>query len=210
MLLVAQPNGELATLSNTSRSMAGYSAPATQAGVYSAAPGKVYDVFTIPPVLNYSTVSNNATGAGTVTQYIFNNTTLNAAVTTNGSGAASIVNTYGDGFSGRVYDKGVASWNGGRGVLIKGFTITSTTGSTGAQYSAAFATLNMQILNANSQGGVTPVPVDVSAALRNSQFQIGVLTVGFEFYLNSLNQLSLNLPRNTTFAITFVTENGSL
>jgi hypothetical protein len=180
------------------------------AGIVNLSGGKVYDIFTIPPVMTFSTVSNAGTGAATVTQYIFNGTTMSAAVTTNGSGAASIVNTYGDGYTGKVYDAAITSWNQGRGVRIKGFTIQSTTTSTGAQTATPFATLQMQILNANAQGGATPVPVDVTAAQRNTQFQVGTLTVISEFYLNTLNQVSVSLPANTTFVFTFTTENGTL
>lgn len=185
-------------------------APGAQAGVVNLTQGKLYDIFTVPPVFTFTTASNDGSGAATVTQYIFNSAVMNAAVTTNGSGSASITNTYGDGFTGKIYDEAVRSANGGRGVMIKGFTITSTTTSTGAQISTPINTLQMQVLNANGQGGSTPVPIDVNSALRNNQFQIGVFTVVFKFYLNAMNQISVSLPANTTFAFTFVTETGSL
>lgn len=200
---VPQSNGSLATLMAP-----GPTQPAP--GVVNVSGGKIYDIYTVPPVLNFTTASNNGGGAGTVTQYIFNTSVLNPAVTTNGSGAGSITNTYGDGFSGRVYDSLLSNANGGSGVFIKGFTIQSTTTSTGAQISTPFNTLQMNIQNANGQGGSTPVPVDVTAAIRNNQFQVGILTVVFPFTLNGLNQISLSLPANTTFSFTFTTENGSL
>jgi hypothetical protein len=197
--LVQQPNGV-------------YAAPAVQAapGVVNLTQGKLFDIFTVPPVLSFTTASDAGVGSGTVTQYIFNNNVMTAAVTTNGSAANSIVNTYGDGFTGKIYEQLMRSANGGRGIFIKGFTVTSTTSSTGAQYPTAVNTMNAQILNANAQGGSTPVPVNVSSALRNSQFQSGVFTVEFKFYLNAMSQISVSLPANTTFAFTFLTESGSL
>lgn len=206
-MYVQQKDGSQAQLVQT-RSQ--NNTPTPQNGVVNVSGGKTYDIFTIPPVFTFTSVSASGSGAATVTQYIFNGSTLNAAVTNNGSGAGSIVNTYGDGFVGRVYDSQVASWNGGRGVRIQGFTVTVTTNSTGAQTSTPFNTLQLNLLNANGQGSSTPVPIDVTAAQRNTQFQIGQLTVISQFYLNTLNQISYSMPVNTAFAWTFTTENGSL
>lgn len=188
--------------------------PSSQAPSNSALPNaavstlsnKTYDIFAVPPVLTYTTSSNNATGAGTVTQYIFNNNVLNAAVTTNGSAAASIVNTYGDGFSGKVYENGFRSWNGGRGILVKGFTLSVTNYTSGAQVGSYFNTLSFQLLSANFQGGVLAVPFDVSAAVNNQQYQVGIVTVRQNMYLNAGSQISVSLPANTIFAFTFFTE----
>lgn len=171
---------------------------------------KTYDIFALPPNFTVTTVSASGSGAATKTQYLFNNTTMNALVTDNGSGAGSIVSTYGDGFSGRVYDAIVASQNGGRGVLIQGFTVQSTTNSTGAQNSAAFNTMNFQILNANAQGGTFNIPLDVNSAITNAQYQVGILTIRQNFWLNTANQISVSLPVNTAFAFTFFTQTGNL
>lgn len=198
--LVQQPNGS-------------YAVPASNQagpGVVNLTQGKLFDIFTVPPVLTFTTASNNGTGAATVTQYIFNPNVMTAPVTTNGSGANSIVNTYGDGYTGKIYEQLQRSANGGRGIFVRGFTVTSTTTSTGVQYPTGVNTMSMQILNANSQGGSTPVPVNVSSALRNSQFQSGVFTVEFKFFLNAMSQISVSLPANTTFAFTFFTETGSI
>lgn len=186
-----------------------YEAAVAPQGVINLSQGKLYDIFTIPPVYTVTSASDNGSGAAAVTQYLFNNSVLTSAVTTNGSGANSITTTYGDGYSGRAYAQQMAAANGGRGVLIKGFTVTATTTSSGAQTATAINTMNFQVLNANLQGGATPVPVNVAAALRNTQFQSGVFSVVAEFYLNALNQISVYLPANTTFAFTFITQTGS-
>lgn len=170
---------------------------------------KTYDIFAVPPVLNYSTSSNAGASYATVTQYIFNNNVLNAAVTTNGSGAASIVNTYGDGFTGKVYENGFRSWNGGRGIMIKGFTLSVTNYTSGAQIGTYFNTLAFTLLSANFQGSTTNVPIDVSAAITNTQQQVGIISPRQSFYLNAGSQISISLPGNTIMAFTFFTETSS-
>lgn len=167
---------------------------------------KTYDIFAVPPTLTYTTSSNAGSGAATVTQYIFNNDVLNAAVTTNTSGSASIVNTYGDGFTGKVYQNGFRSWNGGRGILIKGFTLTVTNYTSGAQVNTYFNTMNFSLLNANFQGGTIPIVFDLSAAINNQQYQSGIISPKQAFYLNAGSQLSFSLPSNSVFAYTFMTE----
>lgn len=169
---------------------------------------KTYDIFAVPPTLTYTSASNNGTGAAAVTQYIFNTVTFNAAVTTNGSAAASIVNTYGDGFSGKGYDRALTSWNGGRGILLKGFTLSVTNYTSGAQVGSGFNTLALQFLNANLQGGMLPVPIDVSAAVNNQQYQVGIITPLQRMYLNATSQYSFLQSANSTYAWTFFTESS--
>lgn len=170
---------------------------------------KVYDIYTIPTTLTFTSKSNNATGAGTVTQYIFNNSFFNAAVTTNGSAAASIVNTYGDGWTGKGYEQLFGSVNQAAGLFIKGFTVQAVNHTSGAQLSTPYNTLNFQVLNANLQGTMTPVPFDVQSAVNNMQQQIGILTIRQGFRINALSQLSYSHPENTDFAWTFFTQASS-
>lgn len=172
-------------------------------GVSNIGNGITFDIFTIPSSLTFTTASNNGTGAASITQKIFNNTTFGDAITTNGSGAASIVNTYGDGFTGKVYERLFSSANGGKGVLITGFTVVSTVG--GSQSSTPFNTIALTLNSANGQGSLIPVNIDLSEAIRNTQFLSGTLTVNKSFYMNSLQYLSALLPANTTFAFTFFT-----
>jgi len=169
---------------------------------------KVYDIFAVPPVLTYTSVSNNGAGAGNVTQYIFNNSFLNAAVTNNGSGAASIVNTYGDGFSGNAYARALSSWNGGRGIGIKGFTLAVTNTTSGAQNGSQFNTMSFTLLSANMQGGTTPVPIDLSAAINNVQQQVGIISPRQAMFFNAISQFSFLEQANSTYAFTFFTESS--
>ncbi len=174
------------------------------------AAGVIYDMFTIPTSLTFSSSSASGGSAATITQYIFNDTVMSPLVTDNGSGANSVTNTYGDGYSGRIYTQLLRSAKNAKGVRIKGFTLQITTASTGAQNASALNTMQMQILYANGQGGATPVPINVSEALRNVQQQVGIFTVVKEFYLNAVSQISYSNPVNTAFNFIFVTETGSL
>ena len=181
----------------------------SQSGVATLS-NKTYDIFAVPPTLIYTSSSNAATGAASVTQYVFNNNVMTPGATTNGSGAASIVNTYGDGFTGKVYENGFRSWNGGRGILVKGFILQVTNYTSGAQIGSSFNTLALTLLNANFQGGTLGVPIDVTAAISNLAVQVGTITVKQNFYLNGGSQLSFLLPANTIMAWSFITEAGTI
>lgn len=173
------------------------------AGVANLSNGTVFNLFTIPTSFSW-TVSSTDAGAAT-TVYGFNNNVLNAAVTNNGGGAGTIVNTYGDGFTGKVYENYARSANGGMGVKILAMTIESTNYTSGAQ-TTPFSTLAFNIIAANGQGSVIPIPVNLQEAVRNTQYQSGILTVKKPFYLNALTQLSLLMPINTKLVITLFTE----
>jgi hypothetical protein len=175
-------------------------------GVVNLSNGVVYNIFTIPTSFTVTTQSIAGAGALTVTQYIFNNSVMNAILTNNGKGAASIVNTFGDGFGGRIYDAYLKSANNGFGIKMNGFTVVATVDSTGDQTSTPFNTLNMNLIAANGQGSVIPIPFDVNEAVRNTQYQVGTLTVNKEFFLSSLTQISYSQPADTVFAWTFFTE----
>ena len=182
--------------------------PVNNNGVVNLSKGIVYDIYTIPTSFSVTISSTNAGTAKTV--YAFNTDVLNAAVTDNGGGAGTIVTTYGDGFSGRVYNRLTEGGNAAHGVRMKGLITQVTNYTSGAQTATAYNTLQMQLLCANGEGGTTPVPINPGEAVRNVSNQVGILTVVKEFYLNGLNQLSFSLPINTIIALTLITEKGSL
>ncbi len=178
---------------------------AANQGVINLSKGITYDVYLIPTSLTYSVTSTNA-GAANTTIFAFNNNVLNALVTVNSGGvAASIVNTFGDGFSGKVYEQYFRSANQGKGIKIIGFTLQITT-LAGVATPAAFSTLAMTILSTNGYGQNVPVSIDMNQALRNTQFNSGMLTLAYNFYLNSLTQISMSLPINTSLTLTLFTE----
>lgn len=178
-------------------------------GVTNLSNGVVYNVYPIPATFTWTVYSNNGTGAASTTVYGFNNNVLNAAVTTNGSAADSIVNSYGDGFSGKVYENYARSTNNGQGVYIKGMTVQATNYTSGAQVSSPFSTMNLTIITTNGYGSSVPVSIDFNEALRNTQYQVGILTIMKGFYLNSLTQLKLLLPANTQLVFTLMTQSAS-
>lgn len=203
--------GTTSVAANPNASPANSIAQAIQAnaGITNLTNGVVYNVFPIPATFTWTVYSNNATGAVATTVYGFNNNVMNAAVTTNGSGAASIVNTYGDGFSGKIYENYARSANNGQGVYIKGMTVQSTNYTSGAQTSTPFSTMNLTIITTNGYGASVPVSIDFNEALRNTQYQVGILTIMKAFYLNSLTQLQLSLPANTQLVFTLMTQSAS-
>ena len=176
---------------------------AKNSGVINLSNGVVYDVFMIPTSLSFSASSTNATGAVSTTIYAFNTNSLNAAVTSNGSGTA-IRFSYGDGFTGKAYEQYARSANGGKGLDIVGFTIQATTVA-GVAKPTAFSTLNLTVISANGYGAAVPVTIDLNQALRNTQYNSGMLTLGIAFYLNALTQMQMVLPVDTVVTFTLFT-----
>lgn len=181
----------------------------SQAGTSDLSQGQILNTTpSIPSSLTLTISSNNGDGALTKTVNVFNNSFLTQALTDNGSGAASISYTWGDGFSGTVYEQ-MFKFNGGQGILISGFTIISTNFTTGAQIATPFNTINMTLLAQNGNGASIPYNIKLAEALRNTQYQNGMLTPVVPFYINPLSQLQLSIPANTTIAFTFFTPTSS-
>lgn len=164
-----------------------------------------YNINKVPSSFTFSSASDNGAGGATVTQLAFNNAALGAAITTNGGagGAGSIVNAFGDGNGGLIYDQFMRMANNAQGVLMLGFTVIATVG--GVQSTVPLNTLNMQLVGSNGQQGLVPVTFDVGEALRNNAFLAGTLTVKARFFLNAISQIRFSLPQNTTISFTFFT-----
>ena len=178
---------------------------AQNAGVVNLGNGQIVEQFPIPSSLSFTCASPDS--GSSVTQYIFNTSDLNPLVTTNGVG--TIVNTYGDGYSGKGYAQLFRSAKSGRGLLIKGFTIKATTVA-GVLDSTFFTIANLNIIAANLRnGGILPVNCDLDMAVRNSSFKDGILTLAFPFYVNALTQLQYVQPKNSSTFWTFFTEASS-
>lgn len=176
-----------------------------QQGLSQINTGQIMDAYPMPSSLTTTFSSNNGGGAGTVSMYAFNNSFLTDNPTNNGSGAASVSTTYGDGFSGRVYEQYAKTANMTKGLLITGLTIIATNYTTGAQTSVPFNSINMSLLVQNGFGQTLPFPIRLNEAVRNTQYQTGILTPMVPFYVNCLSQVQLSLPANTIYAITWFT-----
>lgn len=178
-------------------------------GVVDLSNGQIIKLYPIPTSFTITSSSNNGAGAVTITQNLFNNSVLNPAITTNGSGANSVTTIYGDGFSGRVYDQYLTSANSGQGLLFKGFTLQVTNFTSGSQISTAFNTMALNLITSNGQGSTIPMPTDMAEAIRATNFQNGTLSIMRPFYFNSLQQWIFQQPPNTVFAFTMFTQASS-
>lgn len=183
-------------------------------GVTNLGRGMVYELYTITTSLSFTTNSAAGSGAVNTKNYIFNNSFLNALVTNNGSGAGSIVSTYGDGFTGKVYEQYFKTCNPGqgtsgiycKGLFISGFTVQITNATSGDATSQGINTLAMNILAQNGEGESIPIAAKLAEAIRNAAFISGTYTVNFAFFINALTQISFVTPPNTNIAFTFFTQ----
>lgn len=175
-------------------------------GVIDISSGKIVKDSPKPTSLNVTVTSATGVGAEDATINLFNNNFFTALDTDNGSGGGSISYTWGDGFSGKGYERLFASTNGGDGIGIRGFLLQVTVNSTGASTAAYFNTMNMAIEMINMMGRKAPFSADLVEAIRNSQYIAGTLTVRFPFVFNPYMQISYTQPANTKFAWSFITQ----
>lgn len=167
-------------------------------------PGEV-NLMQIPMALTYLNVSSNA--GGTVATYFMNNDTYNAAATNNGGGADTIVNTYGDGFTGKSYNQLARSLANGMGIKCYGLTMHYVTTTTGAENSAGLTSSTPTLLYYTGAGTApVPKPIIMNVGARNSQQLAGEMTVKMIFYINSTFQMSYNVTNNTTLSLTVMTQ----
>ncbi len=159
----------------------------------------------VPTSLGQTIVSNTGGSAAAITSYFLNEDTYNATPTNNGSGAASVSNTYNDGWSGNGYNNLSKSVNAGNGILAFGFTLEVITTSGGAQNGTALNAANPTYLTASLVGATqSPNPIPLNTGVRNNQYQLGTMTVKKNFYLSSLNQFSTLVAVGTTSSLTII------
>ncbi len=192
----ANNNNAPATLANQNAN-AGSQAPAQI-----VIPGN-YEAFPVPPAMSQVVASAAGGGAAAVTAYFGNEDAFNVTPTNNGSGAGSVVKIYGDGYSGKGYNKIIDS---GQGVQCYGFTIQYNVTAGGAQDPSGLTTSNPTILTANLVGqNQIPRGILLSAGQRNTQFLSGVMTVQFMFMFNALTQFAYGVPVGDTATLTLLT-----
>lgn len=165
-------------------------------------PGEV-NIYPIPPAMTQVIVSDAGSGALSKTVYFGNEATFNSTPTNNGSGASSISNTYGDGWSGKGYNQLFGSYPG---VKCYGFTLQFITTSGGAQNPSGITTASPTLLFANMVGtNQIPYGIVLSAGSRNTQYLSGEMTVKQVFYMNPVAQLSYVVPAGNTATLTVLT-----
>jgi hypothetical protein len=157
------------------------------------------ELYNKPTSTIITAVGKNAANANAaVTTYAFNNDVFNQSVLASDGTTASTQATYNDGFSGRNIQQHLRNENFGRGLCTSAITFTCFN-SAGDQDPTILQQLNFTPLTYAVIGGrQVPMPIDVSSAIRNTQFQSGILTVLVEIWLNSMSQLSWSTPSGAT------------
>ena len=175
-------------------------------GVYDISAGQVIAGVKIPTSLSVSVKSITGSGAVSKTINLFNNTLFGEVVTNNGSGANSIITTFGDANSGKTYAQLMAIANNGNGINIKGFTVKAKVNSTGAAAPEFFTTANLKVLLDTLKGDKIPFEIDLDEASRNTQFKSGELTLFCPIQLNALMQLVFEQGTDILTSWTFFTD----
>lgn len=116
------------------------------------------------------------------------------------NGSTGYVPTYDDGFTGKLINRHLAVTNLGRGLRVKSITFIALNAA-GSQDATVLQQLNFQVVSYTVKGGtVIPKPIDLSAAIRNTQFQSGTLTLDFPngLWLNTASQLKAYIASGAT------------
>jgi len=162
-----------------------------------------FDMLPVPVAMSQTIASATGTGATAVTAYFGNEPYFNSTPTTNGSGAGSVTNTYGDGWSGKGYNQLFNAIT--RGVRCYGLTISFITTSTGAQNPSGLNTAATTLLVADLVGAnQIPKGIVLNAGARNTQYLSGTMTVIYQFNINCLTQLSYSVPVGNTVSLTLL------
>lgn len=156
---------------------------------------ELFDTPTTNTITMYGRNSaDNADANNTV--YALNTVDLNKAT---GKAAA-----YDDGFAGLLIDKHLTVSNLGRGLLVKAITFIGLN-AVGSQDATVLQQLNFNIVTYTVKGGtVVPKPIDLSSAIRNTQFQSGTLTLEFPngLWLNTASQIKAYVVSGATVTAT--------
>ena len=147
-----------------------------------------------PSTLTKRTTSDAGVGAAVVIGFFLNEDSYNLTVTDNGAGAGTVVSTYSDGWVGLGYNNLAKSSNSGRGIMCYGFSMVFTT-TAGAQDSSGLANANPSYITVNNvNGGTLDIGQPLNEGIRNTQFQVGTMTVLRKFFMSAVNQISYNVP----------------
>ena len=163
----------------------------------------------VPTSLSVSITSAEGSGAVATTLNLFNDAVFGNQVTNNGSGNNTITYNWGDNTSnGKYYTELCRLMNNGMGIGIRGFNIACTflNGTSNQQF---FSTANVTTLLNTLRGNFIPREVSVEDAVRNTAFNSGLLTVVQPIMLNTLMQLTLEIPVANIVTLTMFTEASS-
>lgn len=114
------------------------------------------------------------------------------------------VPTYDDGFTGKLINRQIAVRNLGRGLKVKSITFVALN-SGGSQDASVLQALALSFVTYTVKSGIiVPKPIDLSAAIRNTQFQSGILTLEFPngLWLNAVTQIKAYITSGATVTAT--------
>lgn len=137
---------------------------------------------------------------GEVQAYAFNEDAYNVSELT-ADGAAGYLVTYNDGFTGKNLRRHICFDNAGRGLAYNQLTITAKD-SNGDQDVTLIENMQLTILTYTVIGGrEKPVVVDLASAIRNTQFQSGIVTILLDGWVNSQTQFSWIVGSGATITV---------
>lgn len=133
-----------------------------------------------------------------VLAYAFNEDTYNVSQDAANPATASKATAYNDGFNGKNINRHIELANNGRGLKMVDITFTALNAA-GDQDPTILQQLDFTITTYTVVGGrLMPKVLDVSSAIRNTQFQSGILTLLVEAWINGVTQLAWNVPAGAT------------
>lgn len=169
---------------------------------------EIVDHRELPSSLNVEVISPADAQADDITVALFNEDLLEATPTNNdlatGTDGAAVTVDYKDGRSGKVYNRLMSNYGGGRGILIKEITCIAKVNSSGAANEEFFNTCDMAIFTPTGKGGKEkPLSIDWSEAVSNGPNKTGIYTLKCNIRLHSLNQIRYTQEPDTKINFVF-------
>jgi len=181
-----------------------------QSGIIDLSQGRQFELYVKPTSTVVTTygLAVDGTTPGQSISYIFNEAIYKTSVLSADGTSASKQPTYNDGtfhnVTGGNINRHILCDNLGRGLNFKLITFVGIDGS-GNQDITILQNMNLTVQTYNTQGG-SPVPqtFDVSSAIRNTQFQSGILTVALDVWVNAETQMVWTTAAGATITATFI------
>jgi hypothetical protein len=174
-----------------------------QSGIIDLRNGEVIELYDKPRSTLITSVGKKASDSSAlaVSAFAFNTSVYNKTIGQDGTTAA-ISETYNDGIfqgvSGNNINQHINFANAGRGLQMKQVTFTGVN-SDGQQDITVLEAMEFTIQSYTSIGGKTlPKVYDISEAIRNTQYQSGILTLLIDAWISSVTQLNWQVPAGAT------------
>jgi hypothetical protein len=141
--------------------------------------------------------------------YLFNEDFLNATPARNSAGgtagAEAITKTYGDGFTGKVYNKMIENSFNANGLKIKEIIIVAKQISTGVGDESFFSKAKMKLYTPTGEDSDNVnKAIKWGLAVSNQPNKDGIYRMAVNFRLHYLNQIKFKLSPDTEVNISFI------